>query len=175
MDAGAIAAAALLEAAQNNQKIVEASTEKLEALIKVLREMPREITPELKAAIEKAHREELAATRQEFHALTTNLRYARERMARLWLLIGAGVVMVAVLSVAAVLAFVLPSGTEIQALRHEKEDLETTIVRLQGQGGRAKLRTCGDPGKAQRLCVLVDPGGGFFGNAVDRYMVIKGY
>lgn len=175
MDPGAIAAAALLEAAQNNQKIVEASTKKLEALIKVLREMPRDITPELKAAIEKAHREELAATRQEFQAPTTNLRYARERMARLWLLIGAGVVVAAVLAVAAMLTFVLPSGKEIQALRHDREDLEATIVRLQGQGGRARLRNCGDPGKAQRLCVLVDPGAGLFGNAVDRYMVIKGY
>jgi len=175
MDAGTVAAAALLEAAQNNQKIVEASTQKLEALIKLLQELPRDITPELKAAIEKAHREELAATRHEFQALTTNLRYARERMARMWLFVGAGIVVAAVLAVAAMLIFVLPSSKEIQALRVEKEQLDATIANLEAQGGKAHLRNCANPGEKSRLCAQVDPSAGTFGTATDRYMVLKGY
>src|SRR5258706_9029660 len=110
MDEGTIAAAALLEAAQNNQKIVEAVSQKLEALITVLQELPRNVTPELKASIERTHREELAATRHEFQALTTHLRYARGGVARTWLIVGSGVVLTAVLAVTTVLLFVLPSA-----------------------------------------------------------------
>ncbi len=175
MDEGTVAAAALLEAAQNNQKIVEASTQKLEALIKLLQELPRDITPELKAAIEKAHREELAATRQEFHALTTNLRYARERMARLWLLVGAGVVVAAVFAVAAMLFFVLPSPKQIQELQAEKDQLAATIADLKARGGSIQMRTCAKPGQKGRLCVAVDPSVGDFGKAEgEHFMVLKG-
>lgn len=176
MDAGTVAAAALLEAAQNNQKIVEASTERLEALIKVLRELPREVTPDLKAAIEKAHREELAATRQEFQALTTNLRYARERMARLWLFIGTGIVVAAVLAVAALLFFVLPSPKQIGELQAEKDQLAATIADLKTKGGNVQLKSCAKPGQKARLCAAVDPSAGEFGKAEgEHFMVLKGY
>jgi len=175
MDAGTVAAAALLEAAQNNQKIIEASTQKLEALIKLLQELPRDITPELKAAIEKAHREEVAATRHEFQVITKNLQHARRHMARTWLLVGGAVVFAAVLAVAAVLLFMLPSPKEIQALRTEKEQLEATVGNLEARGGRAHVRNCANPGEKARLCVQVDPAAGTFGTNAERYMVLKGY
>jgi hypothetical protein len=175
MDEGTIAAAALLEAAQNNQKVAEASFQKLEALIRLLQELPRNVTPELKASIEQAHREELAATRQEFQALTTNLRLARERMARTWLITGAGVVLTAILAVGALLLFVLPSSKEIQSLRSEKDQLAATVADLETRGGHARLKTCGNPGEKLRLCALVDPTAGAFGTPAERYMVLKGY
>lgn len=175
MDEGTIAAAALLEAAQNNQKVAEASFQKLEALIKLLHDLPRNVAPELKASIEQAHREELAATRQEFQALTTNLRYARERMGRTWLAAGAGVVATAVLAVGAMLLFVLPSSKELQALRTEKDQLSATVADLEGRGGRMHLKTCGNPGEKLRLCALVEPTAGAFGTPAERYMVLKGY
>lgn len=175
MDESTIAAAALLEAAQNNQKVAEASFQKLEALIKLLQELPRIVAPELKASIEQAHHEELAATRQEFQALATNLRYARERMARTWLAVGAGVVLTAVLSVAAMLLFVLPSSKELQALRAQKDELTAAIADLEARGGRVHLKTCGNPAEKVRLCALVDSTAGAFGTPAERYMVLKGY
>jgi hypothetical protein len=175
MDEATIAAAALLEAAQNNQKVAEASFQKLEALIKLLQELPRNVTPELKASIEKAHREELAATRHEFQALTTSLRHARERMTRTWLIVGCGVVLTAVLAVTAVLLFVLPSSQELQALRAEKEQLAAAVADLEARGGHAHFKTCGNPGEKLRLCALVDPTAGGFGTPAERYMVLKGY
>ena len=174
MDEGTIAAAALLEAAQNNQKIAEASFQKLEALIKLLQELPRNVTPELKATIERAHREELAATRQEIQALTTGLRYARERMARTWLVVGAGVVLTAVASVVAMLLFVLPSSRELEALRARKAELAQAIADLEAHGGRVHLKPCGTGADKPRLCVLVDPAAGTFGPPSDRYMAVKG-
>ena len=175
MDEGTIAAAALLEAAQNNQKVAEASFQKLEALIKLLQELPRNVTPELKASIEQVHREELAATRHEFQALTTNLRFARERLARTWLLVGGGVVLTAVLAVAALLLYVLPSSGELEALRSEKAALAAVVADLAARGGLVHLKTCANPGEKPRLCALVDPTAGAFGTPSERYMVLKGY
>lgn len=175
MDEGTVTAGLLLEAAQNNQNVVEASVQKLEALIKLLRELPREIAPELKASIEEAHRQELAATRQEFQALTTNLRRARERMGWTWLAVGGGEVLVAVLAVAAMLLWVLPSPRDLAALRADKAQLEATVATLESHGGRAHLRTCATRGDQSRLCVAVEKGAGEFGPTGEHYMVLKGY
>lgn len=175
MDEGIVAAAGLLEAAQNNQKTVEAAIQKLEALIKLLQELPRNVTPELRAAVEKSYREELAATRQEFQSLTTNLRYARERIGRAWLQVGGSVVLTAVLAVGAVLAYVLPSAHEIEALRAQKAVLEASVADLTSRGGRIHLKTCANAAEKPRLCALVDPGAGTYGTAGERYMVLKGY
>ena len=175
MDESTVTAGILLEAAQNNQKIVDASIQKLEALTKLLESLPRSVTPEIKASIEAAHREELATTRHEFHLITQHLQLARRRMARMWLLVGGGVVLVAVLAVAAVLVLVLPSPKELQALREEKQQLAATVADLANRGGRAKLRNCANPGDAPRVCIAVDMAAGNFGVGGERFMVIKGY
>ena len=175
MDDATITAGILLEAAQNNQKIVEASIQKLEALTKVLESLPRTVTPEIKASIEAAHREELAATRHEFHVITKHLQLARQRMARTWLMVGGAIVVIAVLAVTALLLVVLPSPKEIQALRAEKHELAATVADLSARGGRAHLRTCANPGDSPRLCIAVDPAAGTFGNSTERFMVVKGY
>ena len=175
MDDSTVTAGILLEAAQNNQKIVEASIQKLEALIKLLESLPRTVTPEIKASIESAHREELATTRHEFHLITKHLQLARQRMARTWLLIGGAIVSIAVLAVTAVLFVFLPSPTAVQALSDEKQQLAAAVADLTARGGRAHLRTCGNPGDTPRLCVAVDPSAGTFGIGGERYMVLKGY
>jgi hypothetical protein len=175
MDEGTVTGGLLLEAAQNNQKLVEASVQKLEALIKLLRELPREIAPELKASIEEAHRQELATTRQEFQVLTRNLRHARERMGWTRLAVGGGVVLTAVRAVAALLLWALPSPRELAALRPDKARLEVTVTNLESRGGRAHLRNCANPGDKGRQCIAVEKGAGEFSATGEHYMVLKGY
>jgi len=160
MDEASIAAAALLEAAENNQKTLEAKIRTLDDLIKLLHELPRKVTPELRAAIEQAHRAELAATRQEFQALTADLRYARKRLARSWLFAGAGVVLTAVIAVAALLLLVFPSSRELAEFRAQGSGPSATDVDLEAGAGRTTLASCGNAGETPLRCPGAEPGTG---------------
>ncbi len=50
--------------------------------------------------------------------------------------------------------FTLPTREEIDALRSEKAELETTIAALEKRGGRMKIERCGPQ---SRLCVRIAP------------------
>lgn len=71
----------------------------------------------------------------------------------------------------------VPTVGEMSALRSERDQLQASIEHLTRRGGRIKLNSCGNSGDKKRLCVLVDPVAGRFGNAQTReiYMVVKGY
>jgi hypothetical protein len=71
----------------------------------------------------------------------------------------------------------VPSVSEMQSLRAERAQLQASIDDLAAHGGRIKLDNCGKPGERKRLCVLVDPTAGRFGNAQsgEIYMIAKGY
>jgi hypothetical protein len=71
----------------------------------------------------------------------------------------------------------VPSVTEMNALRAEREQLQASIADLSQRGGRIKLNSCGNSGERKRLCVLVDQTAGRFGNTQsgEIYMIAKGY
>ena len=71
----------------------------------------------------------------------------------------------------------VPTVGEMRALRSERDQLQASIEDLTQRGGRIKLNSCGNAGDTKRLCVLVDPAAGRFGNAQsgELYMIAKGY
>lgn len=154
----------LMEAAQSQQTLVTTALERL-----------REHTGSLDTVV----RDEIRATLiEELHALTDDSRRAAECLERLqraaalraatW---SVGIVACATtIPLFAVREF-LPSSSEVAALRLTRDQLETTIERLNARGAQAMLRRCG---VAQRLCVRVDRSAPAYGEGGD-YLVIKGY
>jgi hypothetical protein len=67
--------------------------------------------------------------------------------------------------------WLLPSQSELAALRSKRDDLAANVARLEQRGGRVDLRRCGG---TDRLCVRVDRKAPAFGEAGD-YLVVKGY
>lgn len=65
----------------------------------------------------------------------------------------------------------LPSPSEIQSLRAQRDELAAGVERFDKLGGRAELDHCGDD---HRLCVRVDPKAGRYGRHSDYY-IVKGY
>lgn len=154
----------LMEAAQSQQSLVTTALEHL-----------REHTGSLDTIV----RDEIRATFiEELHALTDDSLRAAEclkRVQRAAALRAATwsvsiVVCATAIPLFAVREF-LPSGSEVAALRLTRDQLETTIERLNARGGQATLRRCG---AAQRLCVRVDRNAPAYGEGGD-YLVIKGY
>lgn len=83
-------------------------------------------------------------------------------------------VMVALVAIVVTLVAVrwyVPSVSEMQALRAEKAQLETSIADLKQRGGKLKLSHCGPE---RRLCVAVQDYAGIYGKAGD-YRIAKGY
>jgi hypothetical protein len=69
----------------------------------------------------------------------------------------------------------LPSKSEMESLRTEREQLQASIDDLTKRGAKMKTIQCGPQ---SRLCVLVDRAAGTFGVAGskdDVYMIVKGY
>jgi hypothetical protein len=67
--------------------------------------------------------------------------------------------------------WLLPSQSELAALRAKRDDLAASVARLEQRGGRIDLRRCGG---TDRLCVRVDRKAPIYGEAAD-YFVLKGY
>lgn len=67
--------------------------------------------------------------------------------------------------------WMLPSQTEIAALRARRTALLANITRLERRGGTLDVRTCG---ARARLCVRVDRNAPAYGPGAD-YLVVKGY
>ncbi len=67
--------------------------------------------------------------------------------------------------------WILPSQSELAALRSKRDDLAANVARLEQRGGRVDLRRCGG---TDRLCVRVDRKAPAYGEAAD-YFVVKGY
>jgi hypothetical protein len=89
-------------------------------------------------------------------------------------------VIVSVVTIAIALLAVrwyVPQPDEMKALRAERDQLQASIEDLTERGGHIQLSSCGNPGNKKRLCVLVDPAAGKFGNAQsgELYMIAKGY
>ena len=73
----------------------------------------------------------------------------------------------------------VPSASELTALRAEKADLEASVAALERRGARVQLSNCGDK---KRLCALIDPKQ-FNSNGTvkqfcandEHWMILKGY
>jgi hypothetical protein len=72
----------------------------------------------------------------------------------------------------------LPSKSEMESLRTEREQLQASIEDLSNRGGRLKHSMCGAGGAAKRFCVLV-PAHTVTWNSVENkdavYVIPMGY
>ncbi|MGH8327807.1 MAG: hypothetical protein ACRET2_13715, partial [Steroidobacteraceae bacterium] len=66
--------------------------------------------------------------------------------------------------------WMLPSRSEVAALRARRDALAANIARLQQRGGSVDLRRCG---ARARLCVRVDRDAPAYGADAD-YLIVKG-
>jgi hypothetical protein len=66
---------------------------------------------------------------------------------------------------------VLPSDSEISALRTRRDTLAASVATLEKQGGRIDWRRCGEN---SRLCVRVDRKSPAYGEKAEYY-VVAGY
>lgn len=154
----------LVETAETNQKLVGLMLTKLgqhtEGLDAVVR---NEIRQTLLNELRSLHVE----TQRAVQALRRMQRAANLRVT-LW---SAGITTMCAAVSLAVAWWWLPSMTEIQDLRQQRDELLASVGRLNKYGARADLQHCGDE---HRLCVRVDLKAGRFGQHADYY-VIDGY
>ncbi|SRR6266404_467933 len=72
----------------------------------------------------------------------------------------------------------LPSKSEMESLRTEREQLQASIENLSNRGGRLKSSMCGAGGETKRFCVLI-PAHSMTWNSADNkeavYVVPMGY
>jgi hypothetical protein len=154
----------LLETAQNQQALADDSLKRLQAhtdgLDAVVRdEVRRAVIAELTDLVEHCN--------GAAHALKALNRAAQLRTVWCSAILGA-------LPGCLIASFVWwwsPTPSQIAALRSQQQQLSANIARLDQSGGRADLRSCGNPA---RLCVKVDKRAPAFGQQAD-YLVVQGY
>lgn len=154
----------LLETTHAQQQLAASSLRQLEAHTRELDSIVRE-------QMRHTLVEELGAVVQESARAVQSLR-TLERAARLRFV--AWTLTTTLLSgVAAALSawWLLPSPSQIEALRLKRDQLMSAIAELQQRGGLIDLRRCG---AGQRWCVRVDRKAPVYGEQSD-YVVIKGY
>jgi len=154
----------LVEIAETHQQLVGTMLSKLRQHAEGLDAAVRhEIRQTLLKELRGVHGE----TQRAVQALRSVQRAAHVRVA-LWS------VGIAAMCSAASLALVwswLPSPSEVQTLRQQRDELLAGVERLNKSGARADLQHCGDE---RRLCVRVDLKAGRFGQHAD-YFVVDGY
>ena len=154
----------LMESAQAHQKLAETHLERLRAH-----------TQDLDGVVRDEIRRTLI---EELQMLTAESKRATEALRK----IGRGAalrgglwsIVVAVLCAAipvALMRWVLPSGSEIAALRERRDELSASVAALEQHGGRIAWRHCG---QTFRLCVRVDRKAPVYGESADYY-VVAGY
>lgn len=80
-----------------------------------------------------------------------------------------GLLLAAWLTIAAIVGFY---RGQLEDLRAEVAEQEATLKALSKAGGKARLSTCAQSGKAGRLCIQIDKEAGEFSN---NFFVIRGY
>ena len=154
----------LMEAARAQQTLAETALERLNAHVRELDTVVRDeirhtLVEELQIVVNEAKRSAEALRRLRRSA---NLRIA------VWSL---GVTLVCSAIPLALAWWLLPSPSEVSALRAKRDDLASAVARLEERGARVDLRRCGG---GNRLCVRVDRKAPVYGEAGD-YLVVKGY
>ncbi len=154
----------LMESAQAHQKLAESHLEKLRAhtqdLDEVVRdEIRRTLIDELKSLTAESDR---AARALRGMKRAANLRGLA------WNL-GMAALCTAIPAVGAY--WLLPSMSDIAALRAQRDALTQNMAQLARRGAKGEWRSCGEAG---RLCVRVDREAPVYGEKADYY-VVKGY
>jgi hypothetical protein len=154
----------LLEAARAQQTLAQTVLEKLKAHLGALDDVVREevsrtLVGELQVLGNDSRR---AAEALRGLGRSVNLRVA------LWS-VGITTLCAAIPLIAG--WWLLPSRSEVAALRAKRDELAASVARLEQRGARIELRRCGG---GDRLCVRVDRKAPVYGEAED-YFVVKGY
>lgn len=154
----------LMEAAQAQQRLAQ---EGLQGLVTHTRDLDVIVRDEVRRTVAEA----LGNVASEGRRATESLQRMR-RAANLRTLLWTVIIAMACSGVAMGEAWwMLPSQSEIAALRARRDVLEANIVRLKQRGGMLDIKTCG---ARARLCVRVDRTAPAYGSGAD-YLVIKGY
>ena len=164
MEEATIKVGLLMEAAQAQQTLAEVTLEKLNTHVRDLDTVVRdEIRHTLVEELQVLGNE----SRRAAEALRSLGRSANLRVA-FW---SVGVTLLCTAIPLCATWWFLPSQGELVGLRAKRDELVTSIERLQQRGARMDLRHCGD---TSRWCVRVDRKAPVYGADGD-YFVVKGY
>jgi hypothetical protein len=153
-----------MESAQAHQKLAETQLERLRShtqdLDGVVRdEIRRTLVDELKTLT--------AETTRATQALR-NVRRSGALRSSAWSLM---VALIGALIPLGVAHWALPSPAELAAMRVKRDQMASSLERLQQMGGNVEWRRCGE---AARLCVRIDRKAPTYGERSD-YFVVQGY
>ncbi|MDE2263688.1 MAG: hypothetical protein KGL45_14285 [Gammaproteobacteria bacterium] len=154
----------LMEAAQAQQRLGQ---ESLERLATHARDLDMIVRDEIRRTVTEALGNLAGESRRAAESLQ-RMRRATNVRTLLWTvsiaMICAGVAM-------GEAWWILPSQSEIAALRARRDALTANIARLRQRGGLLDVRACG---ARARLCVRVDRNAPAYGPRAD-YLIVKGY
>lgn len=164
MDEATMQIGLLMEAAQAQQRLADASLKKLKAHASDLSVVVRE-------EVRRTLVEELQAVASDSRHAAEALRRLRQSVA---VRFGVWSIALSVLCSATALLiawWVLPSRADIAALRARRDEYAQAVAGLDRQGGRIDLRRCGG---SSRLCVRVDRHAPAYGEGAE-FLIVKGY
>ena len=154
----------LMEAAQVQQRLSQESLDRLAAHTRELEDMVRD-------EVRRTVVEVLGNVATESRRATESLQRVR-RAANLRVLLWTVSIATICSGVATGEAWwMLPSQSQIAAMRARRDSLAASIARLERRGGRLDVRACGE---RERICVRVDRTAPAYGPGAD-YLVVKGY
>lgn len=154
----------LMEAAQAQQRLGHESLERLAAHCRDLDVIVRD---EIRRTVAEALGNVASESRRATESLQRMRRAANVRTL-LW------TVSIAMICSGVAMGeawWMLPSQSEIAALRARRDALASNIARLERSGGMLDIQTCG---RRARLCVRVDRNAPAYGPGAD-YRVVSGY
>jgi len=154
----------LVEAAQAQQRLGEESLQRLAARIRDLDVIVRD---EIQRTVAEAIGNVAGESRRAAESLQ-GLRRAANARTLLWTVTMAMICSGVAMGEA---WWLLPSHSDMAALRARRDALAADISRLKQRGGLIDVRTCG---AHERLCVRVDRTAPAYGAGAD-YLVVKGY
>jgi hypothetical protein len=164
LDDEALRVGLLMEAAQAQQRL---GLESLERLAAHTRDLDVIVRDEVRRTLAEA----LGSVASESGRATESLRRMRRATGVRMLCWTVSVAMICSGAAIGEVWWLLPSQSEIAALRSRRDALLSNIERLQRRGGLLDVRTCG---ARARLCVRVDRSAPTYGPDAD-YLVVKGY
>lgn len=154
----------LMEAAQAQQRLGQESLDRLAA-------HTRDLDAIVRDEVRRSVAEELGDVASESLRATQSLQRMR-RMANMRMLLWTASIAAVCSGVAIGEAWwLLPSQSEIAALRARRDTLAADVARLRDRGGSVDLRRCG---ARARLCVRVDRDAPAYGAGAD-YLIVRGY
>jgi hypothetical protein len=151
----------LMESAQAHQRLAETHLEKLRA-------HTRDLDGVVRDEIRRTLVDELKSLTAESDCAARALRDMKRAANMRGLMWNMGIAVLCTAIPSLVARYALPSVSDIDALRRQRDALALDIERLQQRGGKLDWRSCGQP---PRLCVRVDPDARVYGENADYYVV----